>query len=953
MPRPLRPRVPLRTTGALLTLFLLHAAAAQTWQVAGTVSDDADNSTLPGAAVLLIDAADTTQRRSTVTDIDGAFRFTGIATGRYLLRSGFVGYTELQRPLEVNADVIGMALRLKAANTELKAVELVVTQARAEQKGDTTIYNAGAYKVNPDASAEDLVRKMPGISTDGGTLKAQGEEVKRVLVDGEEFFGDDANIALKNLPAEVIDKVQVFDRLSDQSQFTGFDDGNREKTLNIVTKSGKNQGVFGKASAGYGTDDRYASMLALNWFKGTQRISLLGQSNNINLQNFSSQDLVGLSGGSGGGNRGGRGGGGGSGFLVGTQPGINTTNAVGLNYSDKFGKSTKLSGSYFFNEQRGLNTSLSDRTTYLSDTSAQFTTSSSERRSDNFNHRLSFRLETSFDSANSIVLTPRLGLQRNTSTSLQGSRVTDGEGVQLSTSDNDNRSRRDGLDLSNSLLFRHRFARKGRTFSANLTTALTGQDSKGTLLAHNAFLSDTSAMAATIDQRSTGDNFTQRHGLELNYTEPVGKMGQLQVGLAPTLQLSDAEKLTYDIDPDGGDELLNTRLSNKAENTIRTLRGGLSYRRRSDALNFNVGLDGQGTDMHSEQTYPYAVTVDRSFANLLPNAMLMRKWSKTTRLRVSYRTATRTPSITQLQTVVDNSDPLKLSTGNLGLEQSYQHTLAFNFNTIDSTRTRPFFAMVSLQAEQHRISNVTYAPAVDSTLADGTVLPAGAQITLPMNLDGYLSARSFVNYGLPLTALKSNLNLNAGGSIERLPGAVNGITNFTWNTNWNVGTVVSSNISEGVDFRVGYTANFNTARSELRSSLNNDYYQGQLTGKLILTGLAGWVLENEVNYAQYAGLGGAFDQDALVWNAALGHKFLKNDALELRVTAYDILGRNVSVSRDVTDTYIQNTVTNMLQRYFLFSLTFNLRAFKGMAEEPEPTPPGPRGNWGGPPPGRP
>jgi hypothetical protein len=336
--------------------------------------------------------------------------------------------------------------------------------------------------------------------------------------------------------------------------------------------------------------------------------------------------------------------------------------------------------------------------------------------------------------------------------------------------------------------------------------------------------------------------------------------------------------------------------------------------------------------MHSEQTYPYGLTVDRRYANLLPNAMFSRNWSKATRLRIFYRTSVNTPSISQLQKVVDNSDPLKLTTGNLDLDQSYQHSLTIRFNTLDSTRTRPFFALLALQGQPGRISNVTFVPATDSILSGGTVLPAGAQLSLPENLDGYVSARAFANYGLPITVLKSNLNLNGGGSVERLPGEVNRQKSLTWSTNWNLGAVVSSNISQGVDLNIGYTANFNTARSDLRSSLDNSYYQGQLTGKLTLNGLKGWLLENEVNYQQYIGLGAAYDQDALVWNAAIGHKFLKDDALEFRVSAYDILDRNVSVTRDVGDTYIQNSVTNMLQRYVMFSLRYDLRAFKGAAQ---------------------
>jgi len=952
--RPITSMIKLRLTGILIALFLLQNLQAQTFQLSGTVFDKDDGTTLPGASVLLINARDTTQRRNAITDDDGNFNFNAISPGDYRLRASFVGYALLEQPVNVAADRSGVALRLNTSTTELKAVEKVATQARAEQQGDTTIFNAGAYKVNPDATAEDLISKMPGITNDNGTIKAQGEAVKRVLVDGTAFFGDDASIALKNLPAEVIDKVQVFDKLSDQAQFTGFDDGNSEKTLNIVTKKGMNHGVFGNASLGYGTDDRYAGSLSLNWFNGVRRLSLLGQSNNMNQQNFSAQDLVGVSSGSSGGRGGSGRGNSANNFLVGSQPGINTTNAIGLNYSDQIGK-TKVTGSYFFNQQRSINTSNSERTTFLSDTSAQVTNSANDQTTDNFNHRFSFRIETQLDSANSLIITPNFGFQRNTSDNAQLSNVLNADSLQLSATDNESYARRDGLNFSNSLLFRHRFAKRGRTFSASLNTSLSDQNSTGTLLADNSFLMDTSAIASTIDQRSTGDNFTQNHGLRLNYTEPVSRHGQVQLSLAPSIQLSNAEKFTYDIDPDSGDELMNALLSNKAENTIQTLRGGVSYRYRGTGYMFNVGLDGQGSNMHSEETYPYALTVDRSYTNLLPNAMLSRNWSKTTRLRLFYRTSVNTPSISQLQTVVDNTDPLNLTTGNITLDQSYQHSLTMRFNTLDSAKTRPFFALLALQSQPGRISNVTFAPQTDSTLADGTVLPAGAQLTLPKNLDGYVSAQAFANYGFPVTFLKSNLNLNGGGSVERLPGEVNGAKSLTWNTNWNLGTVLGSNISQGVDFRVGYTANFNTAKSDLRPSLDNSYYQGQLTGKLTLSGLKGWVLENEVNYQQYIGLGAAYDQDALVWNAAIGHKFLKDDALEFRVSAYDILGRNVSVTRDVGDTYIQNTVTNMLQRYVMFSLRFNLRAFKGSAEEPLPEgpPDGRRGDWGPPPGGGP
>lgn len=947
---PLRSGRPVALLVALLAL--TAPALAQVHQVAGAIYDQADGSTLPGASVVLLNAADTLQRRSTVTDMDGLFRFGEVNEGRYLLRVEFVGYDRQERELPVNADVSGVEVRLKASVTTLKTVEAVATQVRAEQKGDTTVYNADAYKVNKDATSEDLVTKMPGIVNDNGTIKAQGEAVKRVTVDGQEFFGDDAALTLKNLPAEIVDKVQVFDKLSDQAQFTGFDDGNREKTINITTKAGRNNGWFGKAIAGYGTDDRYLASLSLNWFKGKQRITLLGQTNNVNLQNFSAQDLVGLGSGS---SRGGARGAGGaaSSLLTSPQGGINTTNALGLNYTNMFSNKLKLNGSYFFNDQRSTNASVADRTTFLNDTTSQYSHQESDKEGHNSNHRFAFRVEYTIDSANSLIATPRLNFQYNNTSSSQLSNVMDDADL-LSRSNTTTNSDRDGYDISNDLLFRHKFRKPRRTISARLGTALSGQRSTGSLLADNTFYGDTTLLQR-VDQRSSGNNSTATHTLEVDYTEPVGKKGIVQFGVVPSISISDAEKLTYDVDPDTALETLNTRLSNHADNEVRGLRGGVSYRWNGTKIGFNLGVDGQRSDMHSEQTYPQQVIVDRSFSGLLPNALFTWNKSARTRLRLNYRSSLQAPTISKLQNVVDNSDPLRLSSGNLDLRQSLQHNITLRFNTLDSLKTRPFFALLSVQAEQDHLANATYAPAVDSTLADGTLLPAGATLTRPVNLNGYLSTRAFANYGMPLSLIKSNVNFNAGASYERLPGLINSTVNVTRNTNWNVGAVVSSNISKQVDFRVGYTANFNNATNDLQPTLNNSYYQGQLTGKVVLNGLGGWVFDSDVNYNQYVGLGAGFDQDVLVWNAAIAHKFMKNDALELRVSAYDLLGRNLSVTRTVSETYVENTSTTLLQRYFLFTLSFNLRAFKGVPEEKLPEPPAgaPRGNWGPPPGGMP
>ena len=282
------------------TLGIFSQTLAQTVPVTGTVRDGAGSGNpLVGVTVLALVERDSTQRTGAVTDTAGWFSLN-LAPGAYRLRVSFIGYQPLQTPLRVGSTALDLGvLRLVENAKQLQEVTVVGQQLRVETKGDTLQFNAGAFKTNPDATAEDLVRKLPGITVENGTVKTQGEDVKRVLIDGKPFFGDDPSLALRNLPAEVIDKIQVFDRLSDQAQFTGFDDGSGDKTINIITRPGRNNGQFGKAYAGAGSDGRYQAGANVNIFNGDRRISLLGLSNNINQQNFATQDLLGALGGSG------------------------------------------------------------------------------------------------------------------------------------------------------------------------------------------------------------------------------------------------------------------------------------------------------------------------------------------------------------------------------------------------------------------------------------------------------------------------------------------------------------------------------------------------------------------------------------------------------------------------------------------------------------------------------
>jgi hypothetical protein len=276
--------------------------------ILGRVSSSGDNQPIAGCIVQLL-KTDSTLVKATSSNAEGFFQLEDIAEGNYLIKVGILGFTPQWKSLVVAGEPARAGMfRLEPASKELATQEVEAAQVRTEQKGDTTQFNAGAFKTNPDATLEDLVKKMPGMVVENGQVKVGGEQVQKITIDGKEFFGDDASMALRNLPAEVVDKIQVFDRLSDQAQFTGFDDGNSRKGMNVITRGGMKNAEFGKLFGGYGTEDRYNTGLTYNKFKGNRKFTFLGQSNNVNVQNFSSQDLVGLTGGGGGG-MGGMGGG--------------------------------------------------------------------------------------------------------------------------------------------------------------------------------------------------------------------------------------------------------------------------------------------------------------------------------------------------------------------------------------------------------------------------------------------------------------------------------------------------------------------------------------------------------------------------------------------------------------------------------------------------------------------
>jgi uncharacterized membrane protein YgcG len=932
----------------LINLLLLSGSIvfAQNTTVRGVLIDAKDNQPVLNVTVQLASTMDTSNKQAALTDPDGIFTLT-VPAGSYTLTTTTLGYESIIRTLTLSGAPVDLGtIALKGTAAQLQNVTVQSTVLRTDQNGDTTAFNANAYKVNPDANAEDLIIKMPGVTNDNGTIKVNGEDVKRVLVDGKDFFGDDPNAAIKNLPAEIIDKIQVYDRASDQAAFAGFDDGNQQKTINIVTRRGRNNGMFGKVQAGYGIGEegdngRYTLGGNINFFNGDRRISLVGLANNINQQNFSSEDLLGVSSGSGGGGRSGggrRGGSGGSGFtggagsyggdaasnfLVSQQGGITETQSIGINYSDTWGKKLKATGSYFFNRSDNSNTAELTRT-YITDTNLVYT----ERgftRSVNNNHRASLRIEWTIDSANSIILNPRLSYQQNETNRNLGGATTLGESIRQDTINNLYNAVNNGYNFSNSALWRHRFAKQGRTLSVNLDTRLNSKTGNGSLY---------SSGDTVLNQRNDLDAAGTTLSMGINYTEPISDKSQLQVNYSPSYNHNTSDRSTYNYDGAGYTDL-DTGLTNRFTNNYTYHRGGVGYRYNDSLFSFNATLNAQYATLDGTQTYPLQLDVNRNFTNLLPQAMFNYRFSRKENIRVFYRTNNNAPSITQLQNIVDNSNPLFLRTGNPDLVQDYIHSLGIRYGKTGIGKGDGLFVFANGSYVKDYIGNATYIASGDSMTVRNVRLNPGTQLSLPVNLDAAWRGSAFLTYSLPVTRIKSNINLSGGFTYNRTPAIINNLENFATNYAFNGGLVVGSNISENLDFTVTYNGACTIAKNSLQSQSNFSYYTQTTSLKLNWIFLKGVVFNTNLTHTLYSGLGDSYDRQFLLWNASLGYKFLKSKALQADIYAFDILKQNNSINRTITDTYIEDSRTQVLQRYFMLRLTYTLRAFKGGATMPE------------------
>lgn len=898
-----------------ISLFALqHVVQAQN-RISGNIVDKTTSKPLSGVTLKFTNQKDSSVLTVT-TNNQGLFVHNLLKPGKYSVSTTYIGFKSETQAVAMEAKPLYLFFRLEPAEIAIEEVEITAPQAIV-MKGDTLEFDAKNFSTREYADADELVAQIPGILIDEeGNVEAHGEKVTRIIVDGKEFFSSDPRIALRNLPAEIIAKIQLIDEKSEQSRFSGFDDGKRSKIINIVTKPDKRHGYFGKANAGKGNDDKYGINASVSVFDGDKKYAINVMANNINETNFAEQ-------GRGGRRRGNNN----------TERGLSDTYAGAINFTNTYlDKKMEVSGDYNFKSLSTLTNTLSN-IEYLNNKQAnQFRTQ--EQLSDNLSkeHKFNGRVKWNVDSTNRIDFSPNFsytqGLRQNSSSS----RTTKEKTIPINESIRSNESNSTNLNFGGALTYMHRFAKKGRSVSVSVNANKSSNDAQALNLAMTSYFKD--SLLTRIDTNNN-QSLTNGYGsgvnARLSLTEPISERGRLQANYNFRNTANYSNRETFEFLAETGQlGELKDRLSNEFRNDYNYHSAGLSYSyNKKDSLRIQAGLNYQHGVRVNDRTVPVNLKTKADFSSLLPEFTAVYKFSKDRTLEFNYNTQTNTPDIGQLQDFVNNQNELRITNGNPNLEQEYAHSLKLQYKDINKISGRTLTTNASFDYVNDKIINSILMTDTTLTLFDDVVLGAGGQYTVPINVNGAYNIRINNSYGLPIKPLKINVQTNTRLFYNNDLAKING--DLTNSKSYGFGQSIgfNSNFSKLYIVGLSYNIDGRYTRNPIGRVPRYEVYTHRINNNVTVELLKKLVLSSQLTYLLNGGIMGSPSIETTLWNASIGYKVLKRKNGELAFKGFDLLNNAQNVSRRVNENNISDVTSNTLNRYFLLSFTYNLRQFGG------------------------
>ena len=920
----------------LMILFSPMAFAQQSGvNVTGSVVEQGSDTPIEQATVRLLNVKDSAMVRGVVSARNGSFTLKNVKKGSYLLHITFIGYDPLYQPLQItgkkNPVNVGK-LELSDGAIELGEAVVIGKAPEVTVRNDTVEYNADSYKVTEGSVLEDLLKKMPGVEVDSeGKITVNGKEVKKVMVDGKEFFSDDPKVASKNLPAKMIDKLQVLDKKSDMAQMTGFDDGEEETVINLTVKPGMKQGWFGNAYGGYGSKDRYEGNAMVNRFVNNDQITFMGGANNTNNMGFSDLASTMFSGmGGGGGRRGG----------FGAGSGITSSGNAGLNFSKEF-KPDKLTlgGNTRYSHSDNDARSKSDRQNILPGDSSSYDNSEAMSRTKSDNFGVDFRLEWKPDTMTQLIFRPSFSFSHSMNDNFSDATTLDNERDTVNTNKSSNYSESNGYNLNASIDFSRKLNNKGRVFSATLSGGNSDSYSDGMNRSDIVYFNQPDALKnSIIDQRSRYDNKGFNYRAYVSWVEPIGHNNFIQATYSISQRKQEALKNVYNQDADGIYNVLDSAYSQSYRNNFISQRASLSFKSQRAKFNYTIGLNLDPSYSSSENFVGDTTLskITRKVVNLSPMAQFNYMFDKRTNLRIMYNGRTSQPSMTQLQPVADISDPTNITIGNPDLNPRYTNNVFIRFQQFTPEKQRAFMIMANGSYIINDI--VSYTSYNQET---------GVKTTTYKNVNGNYSGNVRMMLNTPLKNKKFSINSMTMASFANS----NGYINEEKNTNRNL--ILSER--GGIDFRSSYldlgvngNIRYNATSNSLQKENNQNTFNYGAGGYTTIYLPLNFKIESDVNWSTNSGYGDGFKQNEVLWNASASKSFLKNNQGTLRFKIYDILQQRSNISRSITASYIQDSEYNTLGSYFMVHFIYRFSIFKGGASASDVKTPGRSGRGRGP-----
>lgn len=909
--------------------------------VRGTVVDETGEP-LVDASVQLRTLPDSTIVKGVVTNDKGRFALTNVKAGKFVIKIAYVGYNTYYKDINVGTDDISLG-NLQMSETTYVLKETTVTARRTEIKAkeDTLEFTADAYHTRPNAVVEDLLKRLPGVEVNSdGKITANGKEVSKILLDGKEFFSDDPKVASKNLPANMIDNLQVVDRKSDLARLTGVDDGEDETVINLTVKKGMNNGWFGTVSGGYGTDKRYDTSLNVNRFWNGNQVTIIGGANNINELGFTDSN--------------------GSRFRrFGGNNGIDTSQNFGVNFNVGKEEIIRVGGDIMWTHNDRETTQRRNRQ-YLFEDSTSFDNSNKTARDRGNNFRADFRIQWNPDSFNVFDFQPTFSFNHNNSDSRERSETLAGDAERslVTKSLNISDSKGDSYEVGGRMIYNHKFRnRPGRSLSLHANYRFSDVKEEENTISYNRFYR---LIVPEDDYAQFTDNHTWSNSINsrVTWTEPLGdvKKGRfLTVAYRINVRWNNADKLVYDrnflstLDDEGypmvdySSQTPNDDLTNRYRNTFVSHNFQVGFKKVSKNFTLDLGLSAVPSSSKSENLTNAEKSISTKVFNIAPYLRYRYKLGRTTNLNIDYRGRSNQPSINQLQPVEDKSDPMRIVIGNPNLKPTFNHNVRLRFSDFQMESQRSIMAFMNADYSQNSI--------VSKTTFDSET---GAQRTTYVNENGIFSIMGAGMLSFPFKNRNWQFTANFFGRFNSNVGYNNGSRNRTNTVNLNFGPGIAFR-PDNFQFELRPTYSLQSTSSALKVNKSTIHTYGVMLNASYYT-VFGLSIDTDFRFSGSRGYTSGYDNNVCMWNASISQQLLRDKSLTVALKVYDILKQNKNIQRSVTANYIDDIEYNSLTRYFMFTLTYRFNTF-GKGNEPESRNqmgrgmggPRGRGGFGGPP----